>query len=374
MTINGNKFMRSAILIFWFSLTALLHSQQHPDLGNVTDYPVDSRVWLGSLVGQIIVNPEFPIEVSTLGRFEWKVEDGERVEEGAVVGLAGADKINLSQLDLEIKKVRYDNSLVDLELSNAEKRHALAKAIEDMEAKISKMSLTEGERGLLGEGFAKKLALERETLEVEIKRAQERLVGNYFDLAENAGRRALDLEIERAEHEIRELLRSSEILAPAAGRLAIDVRENLRKAGVVGRIVRDGVAEAQLEISDYQMRHFSGKELVIEVSGEDGRPYTGKYARDLERRSMNDNAKIMVFEILKHKDQEAVPASVSGSRMIRIFKSLEKPGRILPKKDLLHRFPKEIDKEGWAAFVRKRWPGVEISYVGPRDIVVIPAP
>lgn len=345
-------------------------AQYHDDLGSLESYQVASEVWLGSLVGEVSVNPEFPVEVNSPGKLEWKVADGQQVAKDEVIAMIGADKVELSERELEIKKSRYGNSIIDIEESGIEKKRSLSKTIEEMESRLTRMSLTSGERGLLGAGFEKRLATEREALENEIKRARDKLSGDYFELTEAADRRALDLEIDRAKFDHEELRRSSEVLSPVAGRIAIDFNETVRTATVICRIIKVGLAEARLELADSYLRNIPGAELLIEVSGEDSRAYRGGFLRLLDQRALERNAKIMIFGIQSQDGKEPVPVALNGSRMIRLFRILEKPQTIVPKKDLLFRFPKEIESEGWAGFVEKRWPGVKVTFVAPRDLVV----
>jgi hypothetical protein len=351
---------------------APLPAQEHADLGKVADYPVASEVWLGSLVGEVSVNPEFPVEVNVPGEFRWKAAAGQAVAENEVIGIAGAEKLDLSERDLLLKKNRYRNSVVDLEFANSEKRRSLLNTIRDMEEKLSRMRLTGGERELLGAEFEAKLAKERAELEEELKRSRAKLESDYFELAEAADRKSLDLEIERAEVDHRELERNSEVLAPTTGRIVIEPREAgpIRKETVVGLIVKEGLAEVRLEIADARLRNLPGEELLIEVSGDDGRKYRGAYLRELEQRSMDRNARILVFDVRNADAAEPVPVALGGTRMVMVFRKLAKAARIVPKKDLVFRFPKEIESEGWAVFIEKRWPGVKVTYVAPRDIIV----
>jgi hypothetical protein len=364
---------RTLVAFVMVGRCAVADAQHHPDLGSLAEFPVASEVWLGSLVGDVEVDPEFPVEVSQPGKLDWKVADGQQVAKNEVVAIIGAEKLKLSERDLELKKNRYRNSVMDIEQSVMENSRALGRTIEEMEERLTRMSLTEGEHRLLGAEFVERLSKERADLEKEIKRLQDKLDGDYFELAEAADRRALDLEIDRADLDHRELLRSSEVLAPVAGRIFIDVADSIREATVIGRIIKTGLAEARLELADSYLRNIPGKELSIEVSGDDSRIFRGGFLRVLDQRALDRNAKIMVFDVRSPDPDGAVPVALSGSRMIRVFRILDRPHRIVPKKDLIFRFPKEIEAEGWAVFIEKRWPGVKVVSVAPRDIVVRPA-
>lgn len=367
---------RTVTLAAWacgFLAAASLHAQTHPDLGAISDYPTGSEVWLGSIVGEVTVSPEFPIEVSVQGPVEWKAADGETVAQDQVVCLTGARKIELTEQDLQLKKDRYQNALIDLEWSNRDKKKTLESTIREHEQKLSQMKLTPTEKSLLGDEFAQRLAVERTKLLDELERAQEKLRGDYFNQDLLNERMALDLEIEKSEHDLWELLRASEVRAAVSGKLVIESREMFRQDSPIGRIVKDNEAEARVELADPRLRDIPGKQLAIEILGEDGRTYRGTYSRLFERTSLDRNARIVIFQIQAKDEATGIPQSLSGNRMTRILRILPEPGHIVPKNKLIFQFPEEIHKDGWAAFIETRWPGVKVSYVGPKELVIIPA-
>lgn len=353
------------------TLTTALPAQTHPDLGFVGDYPLGSEVWLGSIVGNVSVNPSFPVEVSVPGLIEWKIVSGGDVAKDQVIGLSDATKLALSSRELELKKSRYSNALMDLEWASFDKRRSLQNSIKDLVEKRSRMELTKGEMDILGQKFAQRLKDESAELQKELKRLELKLESRYFDQGAADDRIALDLEIERAEHDHRELLRSSEISAITAGKLVIESNEMMiRQDTPVARIIKQGQAEARLELADLRLRNLPGEQLAVEIIGEDGRNYRGSYSRILEQRSLDRDARIAIFEIQRQSPDDPIPENLSGARMMRIHRLLPAPGRIIPKKDLVFKFPKEISDRGWAAFIESRWPGTKVTFVGPKDLVV----
>jgi hypothetical protein len=348
-------------------------AQQHPDLGAPGDYPEAAEVWLGALVGEVAVNPEFPIEVNTPGDLQWRVGDGAQVAEDQVIGLIGARKLELSEREVQLKRNRYRNAAADIEQTNLDQKKTLQNSIRELEQKLSRMSLTKTELELLGSEFAQRLAKERTELDEELQRSRARLESDYFEQAETADRHALDLELEHAEVDHEELRRNSEVLAPTAGRIKIEWRDEIRGATVIGKIIKEGLAEVRLEMADVRLQSIPGAELVIEISGDDGRIHRGGYLRTLEERSLARNARILVFGVDQPDGAGQVPASLAGSRMIRLYRKLARPGRIVPKSDLIFRFPQEISAAGWAGFIEKRWPGIKVTYVAPKVVVVNPA-
>lgn len=366
MTASGMKIAAACMLVLCVRLAA----QHHPDLGALSDYPQSSEVWLGSIVAEVSVDPEVPVEVSLQGVVSWQVPDGEPVEENQVIGLANTDKLNFQLRELDLKKNRYRNSVIDIELATAEKKRTLENSVREMEESLQNMSLTDLERQLLGADFEKRLAKERAEITADIRRSREKLESDYFQQALAAELKTLDLDIERAEIDYQELLRNSEILAPTSGKLIIEVRDVVRKLTRVARIIKQGQAEAFLETGDTRLRNIPREELVIEIDGDDGRKYQGQYSRTLQETTRDTNDKILVFTIRSPVAGEDVPSSLSGKRMIRVSRRLAQSGHIVPKAALLAKFPNEINSLGWAGFIEKRWPGARVTYVAPRIIVV----
>ncbi len=349
-----------------------LGAQTHPDLGSLADYPVDSKVWLGSIVGEVLVDPEIEIEVAKPGEFNWRVAEGDTVEENDVLGTSGATKIDLSERQLALQRNRHRHSLLDLEWATEEKRRALRVGIRELEDRLTKLELTGTERELLGDNFAERLLLERKEIEAELERSREKLGSDYFDEMLRLDRQTLDLDLERAEEDHRELIRTSEQLASASGVVRIDSREPVRSPTVMGRIIRKGIAEVTVELLDPRLRSTPGAELEVEVRGDDQLNYRGTFLREMQERSFNSNARLVVFEIAAREDQDAVPASLAGSRMVRVSRVLPEPGHQIPKDDLVFKFPKEITEIGWTEFIRKRWPDVRIIHIASRVVVVAP--
>lgn len=362
--------MNSYLGLLLFSFSGVVLAQSHADLGKLEDYPMVSRAWLGSLVGDVQVDPEFPLELSAATSIVWKVEDGTTVAADQVIAEVNVEKLQLTKSKLELKKVKRSNELRDLEIKNVENRKALKKQIDELESLLSQMKLTDTEAQILGKKFSERMEKERKLTEEERDRLKQKLESNYFEVAHDAERENLDLEIKQAELDYEELLRNSEILAPEAGRLEIDVREPFRKTTVVGKIIQEGSAEVVLEMADVRINNLKSSELEIEMNGQDGKMYVGSYLRTLEQTSVRGNEKILVFDLKGKQEGQAVRKELHGRNMIRVYRRLEKPAYSVPKQDLVFRFPKEIDSEGWAAFFEKRWSGIQVSYVAPREVII----
>lgn len=360
----------------WFGLVAsclvgqFLWAQSHPDLGNLEDFPVADEVWLASAMGDVMVNPESEIETSQLGKVDWQVPDGAEVEKDQVLALLASERITLSERDLALKKSRLKNSLLDLEISTADRRAALRASAQETGEKLLELQLTTTEKELLGSEFVERIGREKKLLEEQLERANAKLEGDYFEDGLADEKTALQLEIDNAEFGHEDLIRSSEIRAEVSGRLQIYEDEVVMRESKIGVIVQNEIAEALLEMSDPRIRNIPAELLRVSIGGEDGKVYRGGYVRTATENPLLRAVPVFVFKIEASEEGEAIPDSLNGSRMFRIHRKLSRPGHIVPKGDLLFKHPDEINEDGWAAFIGKRWEGTELLFSGPKHLVV----
>lgn len=340
------------------------------DFGKISDYPTASKIWLGSIVSEVSVDPAMPMELSILGELQWNVQDGAMVEEGDVIATTEAKKIELSSRSLELKRSNLRNAILDAQMSNDDKRRTLMTSVQEMETKLSGMKLTDTEQELLGSEFAKRLAVERAKLSAEIKRQREKLDGDYFEASEIYNRQSLELELEKAENEHSEMVKAAQVLAEFSGKIEIQFRGEIRKPTVIGNLIKVGQAEVKVELADPRIRNVAGSELLIDINGEDGNLYQGVYSHDSKERSLNRNGRICIFKLHPLEPNGILPSSLSGMRMTRIYRNLAKPGYVIDKNKFLFEHSREISQDGWASFVEKHWPGVKVIYVAPKVVVV----
>ncbi len=376
MTAVGNTVRRTIALwlvtaiVAWPTATA--QQEADPD-ALLEDFPVASRVWLGAIVGEVSVDPVTPIDLNRPGELVWQVEDGAPVEEGDVVALTGHQKITLSASQLRIQQSRRRHDIQDITWATEEKVRGLKNSIAEQEQYLEKLSLTRTERELLGVKFEERLADERAEAESQLKKMRDRLEGDYFDELDRLEKESIDLELQAAEQDHEDLIRNSEVLAPATGSLRILHRGNISRAKLLGEIVKTGLAEAELELSDPRLRSVPGEELEVEILGDDGLAYPGFYLREAEKQGFGQNTRTVVMEIYPAEEGAEVPPTLEGSRMITIFRTLPEPGHLVPKAPLVFSNPEEIGRDGWNRFVTKRWPDSRIIYIGPREIVIAKA-
>jgi len=358
------------ITLIFFAYNIMAYSQEHQDLGRLTDFPMDKLVWLGSVIGEVAIDPEIPIVVEKFGRIHWLVVDSSAVKEDEVICQTDAEKIQLSERELELKKRTHPNALFDLESSYQEKKKTQRNSIAELMKTLSELKMTATERALLGVDFEKRLEKDRIEIEKQLESQRAKLNGDYYARGYEDEKAKLELEIDKAENNHKELLRSSEYRALSSGILKILTHEVIKPETNVAMIVKKGSAEAMVEISDSRLTKIPPAELVIRISGDEGNTYLGNYVKTLENKAYQQSAPIYVFEILKKSDQQAVPSTLRGKRIIEVCRRLDQLSHVIPKADLLFRFPNEINESGWPAFIQKRWGNVQIHYIGPRELMI----
>lgn len=358
------------ISLIFFAANFQANGQEHTDLGKLTDFPKDDLVWLGSVIGEVAIDPEISIVIEKFGRLHWTMNDGAEVKEGDVICQTDAEKIQLSERELELKKRTHPNALFDLESSYLEKKKTQRNIIAELVKTLSELKMTATERALLGGDFEKRLEKDRIEIEKQLESQRAKLNGDYYTRGYEDEKAKLVLEIDKAENNHKELLRSSEYRASSGGILNILAHEVIKAETNVAMIVKKGNAEAVVEISDSRLTKIPPAELVIRVSGDDGNTYLGHYARTLEDKAYQQRAPLYVFAIHKKSEQQEVPSTLRGKRIIEVCRRLEQPSHVIPKADLLFRFPNEINESGWPAFIQKRWGKVKINYIGPRELII----
>lgn len=342
--------------------------------GKLEDYPVKDRVWLASAVGEVTVNPEYPVEISALGELKWLVKSGQRVEKDVAICLTAAKKIDLSARDLALTTSRYPNSRRDLDASNRDQVKALKTSLEEANLKLEELNLTATEEALVGENVLKALVKERETLREEVRLMEEKLQSDYFTRALADARTGLQLELDQARQGHDELLRGATVRAEIGGTLEILGNEVLQADSLVAKIIQSDLAEVRLEVTDPRLLNVPPEELAVQFSGDEGRVHEGRFSRVERTPAFTRQTRILIFTLEKNKDEEELPASLSGIRMLRIERILKERGHLVPKQDFLFQFPEEINEKGWAAFIENRWPEARLSYVGPTHLVVSKKP
>ncbi len=291
-------------------------AQDHPDLGSPSDYPIESRVWLSSNLGEVVVNPELPILVGQLGTLDWQVENQQAVQEDQAIALLDSEKIEISARELALTKAQYPTSLYDLEAADRERRKAARVSLAELQTELESLKMTVTERKLLGSEFEQRLAAQRNLLQEEITLLRKKIEGEYFPSTLETEKTALNLEIDKAEQAHDELVRDSKLRAETDGQLVIEEQDVTRPEMRVGMIRKENRGEARLELTDPQLRSIAPKELVVEMAGEDGFIYIANYTRTLSAAAFGRDDPVLVFEIEKQKDQLEIPENLNGRRML----------------------------------------------------------
>lgn len=346
----------------------------HPDLGKPSDYHQVEAVWFGSILGQIDVEPETSVTVSAQGTFKWTVPDGAEVREGETVGLTNSEALELSRRELDLLRRRLPESLRQAEWATLEKRAGLRASIYELEERMARMSITDTELDLLGSAFAAKLAEEKTSLAEELEDLRDRMNGGHFEQLEAHEKETLELEVAKAEQAYRELERGSRVVAPVDGFVRYDVPEFvITKPVAVGAVLQRGVAEALVEIADPRVAQTDPERLFVEVLSDSGVTYRGRFARIPIKQPLQAGARALIFR-LEGVAGEGVPRDLSGARLVRLMRDLERPGRAVPKNDILHRHTEAVASEGWKNFIETRWSGIRVVFIAPKVVIVEETP
>lgn len=333
-------------------------------------YALADRVWLGTFGGEVEVNPRSDLAAIRTGELEWRFADGDEVKEGDVVGLSAAGKIRQSTEQLALEESSLAVKLRNLAWAHDEKSANLERQIGEFEGRIAKLALTPKERRLLGDDLSRRLADERRKLEGQLLAMREKLDPDFRAEELRVEQEQLRLEVERARAEHEELIQSMEILAPHDGVLRILKTGQVRGNEVVGTVERRGRASVAMQLFDPEIRSELPESLAIAVSGPTGEMFPGSFSK-IER---PPGARLgpMIYHFTLGGNGEAPPREdLSGERMVTLYKLLGRKARIVPKADFLFSHPAEIQRLGWAGFLRGIWPDARIIHIGPRSVALI---
>ena len=333
-------------------------------------YALADRVWLGSLGGEVEVNPRSELTAVRNGELEWRFADGDLVKEGDAVAVSSAEKIRQSAAQLALDEAALVVKLKTAEWAHDDKHANLQRQVGEIEARIAKLALTPQERRLLGEDLARRLAEERRKLEDQLVAMRGKLDPEFRAEELRIEQEQLRQDVERARTEHLELVQSMEILAPHEGVIEILKTGQVRGSDVIGTIERRGKASVALQLFDPQIRSEPTDSLVISVSSPTGEMFQGTFSR-VERPPGSRLGPVIYHFTLGAGGGEAPREDLTGERMVTIYKLLGRKARIIPKSEFLFSHPEEIQRQGWAGFFREIWPEARIIHIGPRSVALI---
>ena len=358
--------------VLYFFLLVGFFQPLSAEIKALGEFPKGDKLWLSTAVGEVAINPEIELFSAVVGDLDWKARDGELVQKDQVLFVSNSEKIELSLRDIELKEMQYTNSVIDITNGIQTEKSATIATRKELLSTIASMEMTKTERELLGEEFERKLQAEREELRQEVSSLSTKIDSDYYTRSQALQITALDLELDKMRFAHEQLIQELEVKAKTSGRLKVDLIQTDNLNSVVGRIQKEGSYEALIAISDRLILNTEEKDLAIEVRGDDGAIFLGKFDRVADEQVIGGSQVGYVFSLFSADDKEGVvPKKLSGSKMIRIFKTFPEEGFLVSKEPILMQYPDEIREKGWANFVAKRLPGGNLVFIGPRELFVL---
>ena len=364
--------MKRLLLLAIFSWPLSSQGAESPaaEAKPLESYPVADRLWLGSFGGDVEVNPSMDVLASRSGDIKWEVEEGAEVKEGAVVAFSSAIQIRQSASQLALDEDAVRMKLKTAEWQHLEKATGLERQVNELEMKISKLSLTPKERELLGAELAQRLAEEAREIKKELKTLNEKLNPEFRANELDIELRQIQQDIEKARADHEDLVHSMEILSPNDGILHILKSGYVRANDIIGTVERRGHAVVSMQLLDPELRSEVPESLAISVSGPKGDLISGVFSHTDRMANVRLGPTIYHFK-LDQNPGGPFTSDLSGERMVTLYKLLNKEVRIVPKADFLFSHPQEIQRLGWAGFLKTIWPGARIVHIGPRSIALV---
>ncbi|MGL4400028.1 MAG: hypothetical protein ACRCXD_09180 [Luteolibacter sp.] len=364
--------MKGLLLLIFLGFPCLSFAAEPPAavVKPLDSYPLADRLWLGSFGGEVAVNPTTDVLATRSGEIKWEVEEGAEVKEGALVALSGAIQIRQSAGQLALDEDAVEMKLKEAEWQHREKLIGLERQVDDLELKISKLSLTPKERELLGDELAKRLVEETREIKKELKTLNEKLVPEFRANELSIEQRQIQQDIEKARAVHEDLVRSMEIISPSVGILAILKSGYVRANDIIGTVERRGHAVVSMQLLDPELRSEAPESLAISVATPKGDLISGAFSHVDRMANVRLGPMIYHFKLDQNPEVPFTP-DLSGERMITLYKLLHRSVRIVPKADFIFAQPLEIQRLGWAGFLKTIWPTSRIVHVGPRSIALV---
>jgi hypothetical protein len=364
--------MKRLLLLTFLSLSVLsLAAEPSPTVVKPLDsYPLADRLWLGSFGGDVAVNPTMDVLATRSGEIKWEVEDGAEVKEGAVVAYSGAVQIKQSVGQLILDEDAVAVKLKAAEWQHLEKSVGLERQVDELELRISKLSLTPKEKELLGREIGQRLAEEVLEIKRELKTLNEKLIPEFRANELDIEQRQIQQDIEKARAVHEDLVHSMEILSPNVGIIHILKAGYVRASDIIGTVERRGHAVASIQLLDPELRSEAPESLAMSVSSPKGDLVSGTFSH-IDRIAKARLGPTVYHFKLDQNPEIPFTSDLSGERMITLYKLLDEEVRIVPKADFIFAYPQQIQRLGWAGFLKTIWPSARIVHIGPRSIALV---
>jgi hypothetical protein len=334
-------------------------------------YPESSLLWLGAFGADVEVDPASELTASRAGEIDWLAAAGDVVEADEPVALLGQRQIAHSAAQLAIDESQLTLRLRAVRWNHREKKAGLERQIEEVRSRIRKLEMTPEERQLLGAEMERRIEEQRGELNRQIEEINEKLDPEHLAEELRLELAQLEQDVRRARFDHEELIRSMEVHAEHDGVLEIDLEGYVRANQVIGRIRRSGHAVVALQVVDPEIRSEPPDSLVITVVGPDGTPRQGRFNR-IDRGYGGRLSAVTYFFDLSADDGGDLPTELTGERMATVYRQLPQPARIVPKSQLLFAHAAEINRLGWAGFMKTIYPEARILHIGPQAIAMVP--
>lgn len=356
-------------ILSFLTIAAAAQPVAVPSLKPLESYPSREIVWLGSFAGNVAVNPLTELTATRPGEIEWKLTDGTKVEKGASLAVCGGAQIAQSERQLALDEASLPLKLQEAQRSHDEKTDAKERQLDEMQNALQRLDLSKKEIEVLGPELAKRVTLEKQELTSEITEFKQSL--NPQSAAEELriAQEQLRLDLEKSRLEQLETIRSFEILAPHAGILRIDLTGYIRGSDIVGTVENSGVASVTLQIADPEVLNEAPELLQVSVNDPRGKTHIGNFSHIEKGSTIRMGFVIYHFTLVPEPDA-AIPADMTGERLITLSRKLGRTAYIVSKTDFLFQNSEEVQRLGWSAFITQRWPGTKIFLIGPRSLAI----
>ena len=376
-------FGRVVVTLFLFS-SPLTSAEK---LAELTSYPEVERLWLG--LAEAVIEPRAleTVQAQLEGYYLFQARDGDWLEKGQLWLKIEPNKLELEKRELELgeQKSKEAERLAELEESEELVRleEQLEEVVENRRLLIEAATIQE-ESDLLPQNLEDRVRIGLDKLDREAQRIRNLMSSETRQATKDLTEKEQALQLERQRLALIATEKRSLIKANFAGMLSLstEVKQRLLDAGDTSGLVWLPPGTGIGLIADrtsYVVRVPSEGTLldtipennvkVMIASREDGVLVMADLIEVSQEQKGAQAVEVYEFEISK-EDAKKLSVSSQKKTIANIFRTFEKPCRVIPKRDIAFEDSTTLQSGGWKTLVEKLYPEAELIAVGPQHLAV----
>ena len=367
-----------------FLFFALLTSSAE-ELSELSSYQEVDRLWIGLGEGSLEPKAIEAIQASIEGYYLFEARDGDRLRKGQFWLTIDPSKLELEKQELALEEKKLKEAERKAQLDETEELLALEAKLEEVEEQrrlLLETSSVEEAAELLDAGLIERVQRGVTKLDEEIERLRSLMDPETRQTAKELTKKEQALQIERKRLALIITEKRSKIKANFEGMLTLstEVKERLLEDSEGLVWLSPGAAIGLIANRDtYVVRIPSEGTLLDTVpqdkarimirNQEEGKLIMADLLQVNQEQTGAQSQDVFEFEISK-EDAKSLSTVNQKKIVAHLFRTFEKPCRMIPKRDIAFEDSTTLQSGGWKLLVQKLYPEVELVAIGPQHLAV----